>query len=176
MTHRLPARLAAASRAGLVIALVAVGCAAPGVSPSTTGATAPPTPTAAAPASQPAPSNAEPPDALLTLGTMAPIPGVLGTYTWLGTGSDAPWLRGTPVTLPPGGTATVSLKPPVGTASWSIRKAKPGDASGTTARQIAAGTGPIAFTVPPEAGTILLTVDFAGGVGTANYFWALSTR
>jgi hypothetical protein len=32
----------------------------------------------------------------------------------------------------------------------------------------------VEFTVPSDAGTILLTVDFAANAGTANYFWALS--
>jgi hypothetical protein len=168
-------RLASASRTALVtivITLIAAGCAAPGASPSTAAATASPTP--AGPSSLPPATNMQPPDALLRVGGTGPIAGALGTYTWLGTGSDGPWLRGTPVKLPPGGAATVSLEPPVPTASWSVRKAKPDDTDGRTARQIASGSGPVAFTVPSEPGTILLTVDFGANAGTANYFWALS--
>jgi hypothetical protein len=168
-------RLASASRTAvvtIVITVIAAGCAAPGASPSAAVATA--SPTLARPSAAPAQTNLQPPDALLSVGGGAPVVAALGTFTWLGTGSDGPWLRGTPVRLPPGGAATVSLQPPVATASWSVRKAKPDDTDGSTARQIASGTGPVAFTVPAQAGTILLTVDFAANAGTANYFWALS--
>jgi hypothetical protein len=171
-TRPLVVRLASASRTSLVITVIAAGCAAPGVSPSAEVAT--PSPSPALAASLPPATNPQPPDALISIGGAGPIAGALGTYTWLGTGSDAPWLRGTPVKLPPGGAATVSLQPPAATASWSVRKAKPGDTDGSTARQIASGTGAVEFTVPSDAGTILLTVDFAANAGTANYFWALS--
>ena len=88
--------------------------------------------------------------------------------------SDGPFLRGTPVKLRPGGAATISLQPPAAIATWSLRKARPGDTTGSTSRDIASGSGPIAFTVPSDAGTLVLRVDFAANVGTANYFWAFS--
>jgi hypothetical protein len=159
----------------LTIAIAIGGCAAPGVSPSTAPPTAPAT--AAPPASESvslAPPAAQPPDALLSVAGGAPTAGALGTYTWLGTGSDAPWLPGAPVSLPPGGAATISFQPQVATAAWSVKQAQPGDADGSTAREIASGSGRIVFSLPPAAGTILLSVDFADNAGTANYFWALS--
>jgi hypothetical protein len=173
-SHPLLARLASASRAALVISVVAA-CAAPTAPAASQPAplpTASPTPAPAT--SEPVPTSLQPPNALLAVGGGRPTVGALGTYTWLGTGSDAPWLRGAPVKLPPGGAATVALEPPVALTSWSLKKTKPGDTDGSTARPIASGTGAVTFTVPSDGGTILLTVDFAANAGTANYFWALS--
>jgi hypothetical protein len=158
------------------IFLIAAGCAAPGISPTAAAPTPspPPSPSAsAAPSPSEATPGAEPPNALLTVDGRAPIAGALGTYTWFGTGSDAPWLRGTPVKLPPGGAATVSLEPPAALAAWSVSEAQPGGDE-TTAREIATGSGPIAFSVPNEAATIVLRLEFAANAGDASYFWALS--
>ena len=160
----------------VAVLLIAAACAAPGISPTADAPTSspppPPSASAAAPPSTATP-GAEPPSALLSVAGGPPIAGALGTYTWFGTGSDAPWLRGTPVKLPPGGAATVSLQPPAAVAAWSVRKAPPGGDE-TTAREIATGSGPIAFNVPNEAATIVLRLEFAANAGDANYFWALS--
>jgi hypothetical protein len=167
-------RLASAGRAATVVLLIATaGCAAPGASsgaPLVTGL-----PPSTAPAFKPSPPNPQPPVALLTVGSSGPTPGAIGSYTYLGTGSDAPWLPGTPTTVPSrGGRATIVLQPAVATAAWTVRQAQTGDTDGTTARRIAAGTGPIAFALPTGSGTIVLVVDFAAGAGSASYFWALS--
>jgi hypothetical protein len=164
------------------LVLITTGCSAAGVSPSVAAPTASP-PSTASPSPSPSPSPVIetpaplPPDAILSLDGGASSVGELGTYTWLSSGSDGPWLPGTPVRVAPGGAVSVSLEPPVAIAAWSIKLAKP---SGTDigARQIAAGTGtvPIAFTVPAQAGTISLYVQFAADAGDATYFWALSPR
>jgi len=155
-----------------VLLLISAGCTAAGVSPSAAAPAVSPAPTASptAPVGTP---GAQPPDALLTVDGGPPSIGQLGTYTWLSAGSDAPWLPGTPIKVTPGGAASVSLDPPVPIAAWSIKQAKPGGTD-IGAREIAAGTGPIAFTVPAQAGTIAVQVRFAAGAGDANYFWALS--
>jgi hypothetical protein len=163
----------------IAMILLAAGCSASGVSPAVASPASPPPPSASAapsvvqsvaPAATP---GAQPPNALLSVAGNPPIAGALGTYAWLGTGSDAPWLRGTPVTLPPGAGATVSFDPPVAFATWIVTRTRPGATNPTSQREIASGSGPIAFTVPAEAGTILLRVEFANA-GDANYFWALS--
>jgi hypothetical protein len=79
-----------------------------------------------------------------------------------------------PVKATPGSAARIVLEPPAAVATWSVKQAKPGDTDGSTARQIASGSGPITFAAPAEAGTIVLEVDFAANAGDANYFWALS--
>lgn len=159
-----------------VLLLIPIGCTSAGLSPTAVVPTAspPPTPSPAPSAPLVATPDPQPPDALLSVGGGAPSIGELGTYTWLGAGSDAPWLPGTPVKLQAGVTATVSLEPPVAIATWSVREAKPGDRDGTTARGIASGSGPITFTVPAQAGSLAVQVRFAADAGDANYFWALT--
>jgi hypothetical protein len=156
------------------ILLIAAGCAAPGISPTAAPPTSSPPPSPSASASPAATPGAQPPNALLSVAGGAPVAGALGTYTWLGTGSDAPWLPGTPVKAGPGAAATVVLDPPIATTSWTVRWAKPGDTNGLSARPVASGAGAIAFTIPPEAGSLALQVQFAADAGDANYFWALS--
>ena len=178
-TRPLMVRLASASRTAVVVGMIAAGCAAPGVSPSTASVpppTAPPTasPRIVAADSGPVESFPQPPTAQLSVAGGTPSTGELGTYTWQSTGSDGPFLRGTPVKLRPGGAATISLQPAAAIATWSLREARPGDTTGSTSRDIASGSGPIAFTLPSDAGTLVLRVDFAANVGTANYFWAFS--
>jgi hypothetical protein len=67
----------------------------------------------------------------------------------------------------------VSLEDSVAIATWWVKRSKPGG-SDVGARQIAAGSGPITFTVPAQAGTIAVHVEFASDAGDAVYFWALS--
>ena len=159
--------------------LITIGCAAVAVSPSVAAPTASPmpfpTPTASPSASSPSfgTPGAQPPNALLSVGGGAATRGQLGTFTWLGTGSDAPWLPGSPINVAAGGAATISFDPALGVAAWSIRKAKPGARDEIGAREIAAGNGAITFSVPAEAGTLALHVEFPNA-GDANYFWALS--
>jgi hypothetical protein len=162
------------TRALLVLLIAISGCAAPGISPSISApSSSAPVAAASESVSGTAP-GAQPPDALLSVAGGAPTTGALGTFTWLGTGSDGPWLPGTPVNVPGHGAATVSFEPPVATTTWSVKQAQPGDIDGRTAREIASGSGPIGFSVPSKAGTILVSVEFAGDAGSANYFWALS--
>jgi hypothetical protein len=158
-----------------LLVVAAGGCSAAGA-PSVTPATPSAAPTASPTPSTPpaATPGSQPPDAVLGVDGGAPSKGELGTYTWLSAGSDAPWLPGTPVKAQPGAAATIVLEPPAAIATWSIRKAKPGASDETTAREIAAGSGPIIFSVPADAGTMVLQVQFAANAGDANYFWALS--
>jgi hypothetical protein len=161
-----------------IVVIAAAACSAAGVSPPAAAPTASATPTAtatAAPASAPplATPGPQPPNALLIVNGGAPSVGELGTYTWREAGSEAPWLPGTRTKVAPGGAASVSLEVPVPTAAWWVKLSKPGGTD-IGARQIAAGTGAITFTVPAQAGTIALHVEFASDAGDALYFWALS--
>jgi hypothetical protein len=158
-----------------ILVLAAAGCTAAGVSPSAATPSVSPAPTASASSSAPVvgTSGPQPPNAVLRVNDGAPSIGELGTYTWQGAGSDAPWLPGTPTRVAPGGAASVTLEAPVAIEAWSIKQAKPGGTD-VGARQIAAGTGAVTFTVPAAAGTIALHVQFAGGAGDAVYFWALT--
>jgi hypothetical protein len=75
------------------------------------GSSPPPAPaTAAAPSPSLAGRDA-PPDAVLAAEGGDPVTGQLGTYVWLQTGSDAPWLPGAPLTVGTGEPLTVGLVP-----------------------------------------------------------------
>jgi hypothetical protein len=176
-------RLAIAGRAALIdAAIVALGAilivalAACAVAPSAstaspvTAAPATATPTLVVASASDAPPGA-PPDAFLTVDPMPRVRGALGTYTWLGTGSDSPWLPGTPVVLPAGRTARVVLEPPIEPVTWRMRK---GAADGSGIAALASGSGSrIEFTVPRGATTVALEVDF-GATGSAAWFWAVT--
>jgi hypothetical protein len=158
-----------------IFVLTAAGCTAAALPPSAAAPTESPAATAlpTAAASLVGTPGPQPPNAVLRVNGGAASIGELGTYTWRGAGSDAPWLPGTPTRVAPGGAASVTLEVPVAIAAWSIKQAKPGGTD-VGAPQIAAGAGLITFTVPAEAGTIALHVQFAGDAGDAVYFWALS--
>ncbi|MDQ2964359.1 MAG: hypothetical protein M3R57_00700 [Chloroflexota bacterium] len=117
----------------------------------------------------------EPPTAVLNFPGGQPTAGDLGTYVYRGTGSDAPWLPGEPVAVPPAGAlAQVFLSEPLRVASWSVwlalagRKPGPGEP-----RQIGAGEGPITFELPSGTWTLQLQVEFGDGIGIATYYWLL---
>jgi hypothetical protein len=104
------------------------------------------------------------------------VAGALGGYTFRGTGSDSPWLPGTPIAVPAtGGAAQILLDPPVGIATWLARRAPPGDKTGAAATTIASGSGPIAFSLDGRPGTLVVLVEFADNQGSAAWFWQLSS-
>lgn len=159
---------------GAVVAMAALallgGCGPGTVSPSL--ATPSPTPAVAASASASAgPTDPQPPVAVLAVDARPGVAGSLGTYTFRGAGSDAPWLPGAALPVGGGGTARVDLVPDVGVATWRVKRAPPGDPDGAAAQQIASGSGPIAFPIDAVAGTILVDVEFADAQGSAAWFW-----
>src|SRR5215203_5583816 len=107
----------AAIALGAWLALVAAGCsggsggsAAPTSEPPASGR-------ATTAVSTRAPSIDGPPVALASVEGGDSVAAQLGTYTWAGTGSDAPWLQGAPMSVGPGEVLTVALDPVVGLAS-----------------------------------------------------------
>ena len=170
--------------AGLLIAaLVATAC-------GERATTAPPTPDLpsmsalsevprTAPPSEPAPPSAallgSPPMARLAVEGGDPVEGQLGTYTWAGGGSDAPWLPGAPIVAASGEPMAIAFEPAIGIAGWRARIV-PAAADGPAgARLLAEGTGTPRFEAPePGAWTLEVQVTFAAGMGAASYAWALS--
>jgi hypothetical protein len=139
---------------------------------------APPSKTSPPPASIDAtgePPLPQPPIAVLTFAGGEPVAGDLGTYTYRGTGSEAPWLAGEPVAVPPtGALAQVFLSEPLPIASWWARVAPTGRQPRLgEPREIGTGAGPIAFELPTGAWTLELSVQFGDGIGDATYFWEL---
>lgn len=162
-----------------VAALLAACSSLAGPSP-TTGVPAPSTAASSAPPSQPAatgsavePTPRQPPDALLTIDSRPAVAGSVGTYVFAGAGSDAPWLPGAALPAANGGPAVVRLVPDVGAGTWRIRRTADGDTDGSTARVVASGTGQIAFRLDAGGGTVVLDVEYAGGLGDGTYFWRL---
>ena len=129
------------------------------------------------PAGTPALPFDRPPDASLVAEGGEPVVGQLGTYLWGDGGSDSPWLPGAPMRVGGGEPLSVTLRPAAGLARWVVR-AVPAAADGPAgAIRLATGSGPPRF-VPPGAGswTIELAVEFAGGRGSASYFWRLDVN
>lgn len=117
----------------------------------------------------------QPPSALLSIAARPAVAGALGGYTFRGTGSDSPWLPGTPIAVPAtGGAAQILLDPPVEIATWRARRAPPGDKTGVTATTTASGSGPVAFSLDGRAGTLVVLVEFADNQGSAAWYWQMS--
>jgi hypothetical protein len=138
------------------------------------GAPPPPATTEASPAStEPIPQ--QPPVAVLSFPGGQPTAGDLGTYIYRGAGSDAPWLPGEPLAVPPtGALAEVFLSEPLRVTSWRARVAPAGRAPGIgEEREIATGEGPIVFELPSGAWTLQLSVQFGDGIGEATWYWQL---
>ena len=156
--------------AALVIAMVVSACApaepTPSARPSVASTSTP---------SGPVDPAAQPPSGSLSVDGGDPVPGALGAYEWLETGSASPWLPGAPITVGRGEVARMALEPPLGIASWRARAATQLD--GDDARRLADGLDQVSFGVPePGEWTIEITVQFAGGVGSASYYWRMTVQ
>ena len=148
--------------------------------PAVTGTSARPSATHPATGGGPSPTVAgrdSPPDALLAAEGGDPVTGQLGTFIWLGSGSDAPWLPGAPIAVGTGEPLTVSLVPDGDIRAWSARYV-PANATGPEgAAALGEGAGRPAFNAPgPGTWTVELYVEFAPAVGDARYFWRLEVE
>jgi len=115
-----------------------------------------------------------PPDALLAVPGAPPVRGDLGSWVFRGQGSEAPWLPGEPVVVPANAPLVeVTLTAPLGIERWSAKVAPAGARSAIGAVEVGSGSGRIAFRVRPGVWTLVVSVDFADGIGSAAYFWRL---
>jgi len=183
---------------GLAILAVVVACAGPSPSPTPPGvpdptATAtvvpeptavpatptavPPTAAAASPASaSPAAGVLEPPAASLAAEGGDPVVGQLGSYAWASGGSDSPWLPGAPITVGAVEPVAMTVDPAVPIATWSARMMPIGAAAPIGAVSLGRGAGPPRFEAPgPGDWTVEVQVRFEDGLGSASYFWALTS-
>ncbi len=168
--------------AGLLLgAAIVAGCGSPLV-PSDRATEAPaatssavPSATPIAPASMAVPSTepgAVPPDAALLAAGADPVPGQLGSYVWRETGSDAPWLPGSPVTVESGRSLRFGLSFAVPVADWSARYAPPGEPSPDRPTGLANGAAPLEVAPPPSGEwTVALGVTLGQGLGSATWYW-----
>jgi len=123
------------------------------------------------------PASLEPPVATLVAEGGDPATGQLGSFTWDGGGSDSPWLPGTPLAVGRGERLTVALADDVGVSDWEARRVPAGVADGIGAVRLGGGRAPVTFAAPgPGAWSVQVTVRFAGGLGSAAYYWRLGVR
>ena len=153
-------------------------------SPAASVAASPPSPAAtvaaspAASVATPATSvSAEPPPASLAVEGGDPVTGTLGSFTWNNGGSDSPWVPGARIHVGAGERLTVTVAGAVGVAEWTARRVPAGSTDGANAVGLGDGTGPITFQAPPPGTwSAQITVRFAGGLGSATYYWRLDVK
>jgi len=166
MTTSALARVIGATTLGLVLS----GCA--GQPSSIRPATVPPSPVTPTVAR----SNMieTPPTADLAADGGDPVEGGLGSYTWRGDGSDAGWLSGAPISVAVGEPLQVTLDPAVGVETWRARFVPTDQTDADGARSLGEGAEAVAFEAPATGRwTVEVMVTFAGGLGSASYFWEL---
>lgn len=170
-----------------ILAVMALACgpaAPPSATPGPTadaGASAATSATpSVSPSLGPSPSVAgrdAPPDAVLSAEGGDPVTGQLGTFIWMETGTDTPWLSGAPLTVGAEEPLTLSLVPDRDITAWRARYV-PADAGGPDgATSLGEGVGDPAFHAPgPGAWTVEVAVEFGTAIGTASYFWRLKVE
>jgi hypothetical protein len=172
--HRSIRQPVLASLLGAVV--VACGTSASPGSPTTT-----PTEPSVAPsstASSPATSAVDgPPSAALAAEGGDPVVGQLGSNTWGDSGSDSPWLPGSPVHVASDEPLTVTLDPDVPIASWHARYASAGAGDPAGAIRLGEGGGTPVLGAPAGGPwTVEVVIEFADDLGTASYFWRLDVE
>jgi len=147
--------------ASLLLAALVAGCGAPDLLPAV------PTPV---------PTTPIPPVATLTVPGGPPIEGDVGTYSWDGFASDAPWLPGgDPVHVPADILASIRFPPGTEISTWTVAYAPlpaSGPADPAAARvQARSITAEVDFPAPPAgAWSVRLWAEFPGH-GQVGYFW-----
>ena len=164
----------------LLFVATAAACGAGGATGSVPGPSATPTepppttlPSAGPPSAPPIP--ADPPRAMLAGSWDAPAAGMLGTFTWDGLASDAPWIVGTPTGDVSSGPMTVAFAPGLAQATWQARWAPVvGGAAADAVPGGDGGTGTIVISPPRSPGvwSLQLTATFAAGYD-ATWYWRL---
>jgi hypothetical protein len=172
-------RPALAALALLAVTVGAMGCSGPPAAasggPTTAAATTAPT-AGATTTGAPSPDvGSVPPVADLAVEGGDPVAGQLGSFVWGDGGSDSPWLPGAPLPAGAGEPLTVTVAGELGIGRWTARLVAAGVADGTGATALGSGTGgPVTFTAPgPGAWSVQVTIDYAGDVGSATYYWRL---
>lgn len=171
---------------GLAVAMLTAGCTAvPGSSldpdsPSPATSPIPVTPATPIATNTPEPTIAgidSPPEALLAVEGGDPVMGQLGTSTWKNGGSDAPWLRGAPITVGAGEPLTVTFLPGMDVASWRTRYVPAASDGQTGGASLGEGDGQPTFQAPAAGSwTVDVTVTFHVENGRADYYWRLDVQ
>ncbi len=167
----------AASAVGSVVASAAPGGTAPAPdSPSAVPAS--PSPSSGgfpSPSAVPSLPDAPPEATIGGLDGGASARGALGSYTWGGSGTDAPWIVGRVAgDVRAGSALTVSLAAPA-PASWTAAWAGVADGVAGAPTDGSTGGGVVTVTAPPGVGDWSLRVTASFGPGAnATYYWRLT--
>ena len=164
----------AATVRATMLAVLLVTLAACGPVPPPTPPPEPTPPPASRPAAPPPIPDAQPPEAILSGLIEGDVAGDLGTFSWDGFVSDAPWLTG-----PAGGSTTsvrdlaVSFRPAPGDVTWHVEWVRlTGGRPGNTVMSTAPASGPIRFDAPAATGDWSVGLFARFGVGRdAAWFW-----
>lgn len=141
----------------------------PSIAPSRAGEA--PTPETVAPE----PPMEEAPAASIAVEGGDPVFGELGSFSWKNSGSDSPWLDGSPIHVGAGEQLVLTLAEPVAINTWQVSRVLPGNRDGVGAVGMAEGSGePVTFIAPPS-GTWSVSVSllFADNLGGAAYYWLI---
>ena len=168
---------------GVLVAVLAAGCATgdlPAIKPLPEITAVPAVAPAPSAAVTPRPTEIPgPPAAVLMPIDADEVPGELGGFTWLGTGSGAPWLVPPPdEAVHESGPYAVRFSPPLLVERWDAAWAPVADGTaGAVAGAEQGGMGPVILEGPDRPGTWSLQVDvrFAGG-GRCAYYWRLDLK
>ncbi len=116
----------------------------------------------------------EPPAASIAVEGGDPVVGQLGSFSWENSGSDGPWLPGSPIHVGPGERLALILADPVGVANWTVSRT-PEAANGAGVIGMAQGSGePVTFAAPPPGSwSVSVDVWFVDNLGSAAYYWLM---
>lgn len=117
----------------------------------------------------------EPPAASIAVEGGDPVIAQLGSFAWLNSGSDAPWIRGAPIHVGTGERLTLTFAAPVDLEIWHVART-PATTLGSGIVGMAEGTsGPVTFAAPPPGSwSVSVSVWFAHNAGSASYYWLLT--
>jgi hypothetical protein len=178
-----PVRSGAASLAVLLL----LGCSVPAGSsvpspslPTPVSTTAPtertdPTTAPTIEPSTPEPPPQMPPSASLAVEGGDPVVGELGSFTWQNGGSDSPWLPGSPMRIGAGEHLELAIAGAVAIDAWQASYVPADDLRSITPVGLGeGGSVPITFSAPPAGRwAVHVSVWFAGGLGSAAYYWSI---
>ena len=101
--------------------------------------------------------------------------GELGSFAWMNSGSDAPWLPGAPIHIGHGERLTLKLTDPVRLANWTVART-PAATFGSGVVGMGGGSGQtVSFGAPPRGSWSLnVSVWFADNLGSAAYYWLIT--
>ena len=154
-----------------------LGPASPTAAPVSTPTPVPPTPVppTPTPAVTTQASLPEPPGATLSGLASGPGDGILGSFTWDGSGSDAPWIVPPDAsTAAPGTGLGVVFTPEASPVDWTARWAPVTHSGAGDVASGVDGAGPVAVAAPGEAGEWSLQLEASFGQGrSGTWYWRL---